>query len=263
MPDINDVNFEIEPIIDKLTYDKLQEVEKKLYREKDGNYEIKIKGGYEDAGKIKTKNQQANEHLKATQKKLDALEKEKQDLLKKLADDETIKEELDQSKKSETEIAKRLRLLEENHANEKALAAKREQILQEKALNGEKEKIINKLQSLIRDDERYLTRDYFASRISVIPEGDGFKTVFLDHNYQPVETDLAGYEKKVVAIKELQSKIKTTQASGGGATPSFLQGGATPKYKDLTTAQKAELLDADPVLFKQLQEESRPKNFRK
>ena len=71
-----DANFEIEPIIDKLTYDKLQDTEKKLYREKDGNYEIRLKGGFEDINRQKSKTQAANEHLKNTQKKIADLERE-------------------------------------------------------------------------------------------------------------------------------------------------------------------------------------------
>lgn len=259
-----DANFEIEPIIDKLTYDKLQDTEKKLYREKDGNYEIRLKGGFEDINRQKSKTQAANEHLKNTQKKIADLERELAEQKKKIEDGDMTKAELDTSKQNETALTLRIKKIEEDSAAEKQASLKRAQILQDKALKAEKDNIVNALQDLIMDDERHFTRDYFDRRTIVVADGESTKVVFLDDNYKElVDTDLEGYKKNILANKKLQAKIKTVQASGGGASPSFLQGGANPtKWKDLTTPQKAELYAKDPETAKKLQEESKPSKFR-
>lgn len=263
-PTPDEVDFEIEPIIDKLTYDKLQETEKKLYREKDGNYEIRLKGGYEDVNKIKSKNQASNEHLNATRKKLSAIEREKAELEKQLAEGEIVKSELETTKLNESNLASRLKAIEEEHAKTKALADQREKELKASNIRSKKEAIVNELKALIVEDEKPFMGDYFASRVNVFEDGNELKVKFSDHNYRETTMSLEEYKKNLLATKELQAKIKTTQTTGSGATLGFLQVGDKPvRYKDLTTAQKAELLKTDPVKFKQLQEESKPSNFRR
>ena len=264
MPDENKVEFEIDPIIDKLTFDKLQETEKKLYAEKDGNYVIRLKGGYEDANRLKSKNQASNEHLNATRKKLALAEREAAELKKQLEEGETVKMELETTKMSEVNLSNRLKTLEEENLKTKELALQQKKTMIANSIQAKKDSIVNELQALIIDEERPFMRDYFASRVRIVEDGDNLKTTFLDANYRETTVDLENYKKNVLATKELLSKIKTVQTTGGGATLSFLQVGDKPvTYKDLTTAQKNELAKTDPVLLKQLQEESKPKSFRR
>jgi len=218
--------------LSKEDFEKLSDVQKTEYEEKNGSYFLKLEDDEDAVAALRqAKENEVNSH-KETKAKLKEMEKRIEEITGEKNRKEGNVEAIDKSWKEkfaarETELTSEINKFKSN------------------LLNSTKDNLLNGLASkLAKTDTQRIFKKAVEERISV--EFDGEKVIhrILDKTGKPSAMTLEDFEKEIIANKEFAPIIVTNKASGGdsGTTkPKFGAGSANGTEKPLVSLTAAEM----------------------
>lgn len=238
-----DEDYLIPSEVDAVAFEKLNEFEKKFYKEDNGKFKLRVK--YEDNDDLVNAKQRETNRAK----KLELEKKDLEQQLKLIQKAKKNDEEKVEGDKStlQTQIDDLKKQLADTDAKSKAKI--------EKAVI---EKTAIEVASLFKSKK---AGEAFAkSRLAVEEDENGdIRIVFLDDNGRKTSMNFEQFKKNLVADEDLKGILLGVDSSGGGATGTKKTAVPTVSFDKMSIEDRLSLYKADPVLFSKLEAEHKSK----